>query len=251
MALPTPAAFWPLTVTAGVNDKIDGFSDIAWVATIAAGTYYSPTDVAAAVKAALDAGDGTAGGDPYDVTIAAGRVTIGGRQGPFRLLFATGPNAAVSARDLLGFGAVDFGVPVAVTSVTAPHQHRNAWHPDQPIASDTGEIAAFLRSQNRSIGGRVKSVQFGSAVYDRGISFTHLPPYKVFKAEEGAEHVNEALERLIEDGWARFRWWPDATIEGTYIDYVLDIESAKRVLYDRLSPGCALYDYPLRFLKYQ
>lgn len=58
MALALPRAFWPVTITAGVNDKIDvkrTSDSTLFAATVAAGTYYTPQALARAVRDALHA----------------------------------------------------------------------------------------------------------------------------------------------------------------------------------------------------
>jgi hypothetical protein len=247
MALPLPKAFWPITIVVGVNDALDArnSADDPIPATIAPGTYYSAADLAAAVKAALDA----TGFTLFNVSVTAtGRFSIDRTNNLFDLLFATGPRVASSIHPLLGYASADrMNVTAAQVSNS---QHQNGWYAEDPVADDTGDLPSFTRAQTRALGGHVKSVQFGDALYDRSVSLQFLPEYKVFKALEGATYVNEALERLIESGWARFRWWPDASAEGTWTDYVLELESARKLLRDRLSPGMSRYAYPLRFLKY-
>jgi hypothetical protein len=261
MALPLPRAFWPVTIVAAVNDAIDfQMNGVVLAATIAPGTYYSAADLCTAIAAAMNAITSTAGGGSYaahafwGASVVGGRVRIANTSGTattYTLLFSTGASAVASARDVLGYGAVNaaFTSP-GQTYVAAASQHQNGWYAEDPVADDTGDLPSFVRAQTRALGGHVKSVQFGDAVYDRSVSLQFLPEYKVFKALEGATHVNEALERLIESGWARFRWWPDASAEGTWTDYVLELESARKLLRDRLSPGMSRYAYPLRFLKY-
>ncbi len=78
MPPPVPCAMWPFTITAGVNDSVvvsspSGFT--AYRATVAAGTYLSPADLAAAVRVALQA----AWANGWTVTpTASGRLTITG-----------------------------------------------------------------------------------------------------------------------------------------------------------------------------
>jgi hypothetical protein len=243
MALPLPKVFWPVTITTGVNDKLDfRIGAPVYVAAIAAGIYYSAATLAAAAQAALTA----AAANDWSVTVSTltGRVTISGTT-YFILGFGSGSNKAIDAAEILGFAAVD----VEGTSVTGAHQHQNGWYPELPVTDDTGDLASWFRTQSRSHSGRVKTVQLGGTKYDRGVSFGFLSPHKIFQTEEGG-YVNEALERLIESGYGRFRYWPDGSVEGTSSDYVLEIETAKRLLRNRLSPGAALYSYPLKFLRH-
>jgi hypothetical protein len=250
MALALPKAFWPLTIVAGVNDLIDvkvGAS--TYLATIAPGTYDHPvwyageasTSLLGAVQVALQA----AVANTWTHAVVAGRVRIGGAAA-FELLFSTGANAAASARDVLGYGAVDTS---AAASATAANQHQNAWYADDPVADDTGELPAFERAQTVALGGPVKSIEFAKR-YGRAVSLAFLQPHKVFTAEEGSTHSNEAIERLLEDGWSRFRWWPDASVETDWADYALDLDSAKALPRDRLARAVALYSLTLKLRKF-
>jgi hypothetical protein len=258
MPLPIPKAFWPFTVVAGVNDRIDfKVGANTYVATITPGTYTHPfwfagdleTSLASAIVFALSAAYGAvdwfSGPAPGG---APGRFLISNVQNvPVQLLGATGANVARSALGWIGWGAVDGGFNV---QNIVPSQHANGWYAEDPVEDDTDELPSWNRAQTRALGGAVKSVQFGGTLYERSIALGFLQPYKVFKNAEGAQHANEALERLIESGWSRFRWWPDGSAEATYGDYVLDLDTAKRLLRNRLSPGAAFYSYPLRFLKF-
>lgn len=247
MAPALPKAFWPLIVAAGVNDKIDFRRDGAGAddtATIAAGTYLSAALLAVAVQTALDAAYAT--GDWTVSVSATGRVTIAHSATAFVLKFSTGANAATSARDLLGFGTVD---TVSGLSATGANQHQNGWYAEDPVVDDTRDLPAFERAQTVALGGPVKSLEFATR-YGRSISLAFLQPHKVFKEDEGSTHLNEAIERLVEDGWSRFRWWPDASVEGTSADYALDIDSAKTLPRDRLARAVALYSLTLKLRKF-
>jgi hypothetical protein len=347
---PKPCAMWPVTITAGVNDKIDvEIGGGAYAASIAAATYYSPAGFAEAVRAAL-AGievfnvvdsygiaftyDGSpylflltpglysragllamiverfesvlpgatweatlsgahvltidsnaaawgpsgtspgwtllgftagsfprapgvtqAGDAPLDlaavsngwtVTVSEqGKATIANAVS-FSLLFATGANAATSARNVLGFGAVD---TASATSATAQHQMENCWFAAYPAADDTGDLDDYHRAQTVSEAGVVRSIQYGSQRLVRTVVLDFIPAHKMFIAAEGA-NANEAIQRLFRSGWSRFRWFPDATDLATGADYVLTPETAKALPRNRLAPGTALYSVTLKMRRF-
>lgn len=214
-----PKAFWPLTITAGSNDKIDFNRGGVKAATIAAATYYSAADLATAVDTALTAADGATS---WTVTVSAtGRFTIAA-SASFTLLFSTGANAATSARHVLGYGSVDTG---SATSQTATYQHQNGWYGDRSVGFDGRPAFRRLAAQTVSLAKNVRSVTWAEAEL-RAINLVNLPAAKTKIDREGSA-LNEAIERLWRDGFARFRWWPDASVEGTSVDYALD-ESALR-----------------------
>jgi hypothetical protein len=215
MATPKPKAFWPLTISAA-NGKTDFDRGGVKVATIAAATYYSAAELAAAVVVALEAADAT---PVWACSVSAtGRVTVSADLA-FVLLFSTGANAAASARDVLGFGAVD---TASATSATGQYQHQAGWYADRAVRRDSKPRAERLIAGDVSHAGLVRSVQFGDVRELRAVELTMLRPEKAKISREGA-NVNEAIERLWRDGAGRFRWWPDAADEATYVDYALDI----------------------------
>jgi len=236
-----PKAFWPLTITAGVNDRIDfKIGASALNAVVPAGIYYTVLDLLNALYTAMQAAT-TAGGFPthanwtYGV-LATGRVRIGNSSGlavTYTLAFSTGAGAAVSLRNVLGYGAVDaaFTSP-GVAYVDSTNQHQNGWYGDRSIGFDGKAWFKRTSAQGVALAGTVKSLTFGEQEL-RTIAFTNLPAAKT-KVEREGSSLNEALERLWRDGFARFRWWPDATVDGTYVDYCLDGEALKEFNPQRL-----------------
>jgi hypothetical protein len=164
----------------------------------------------------------------------------------FSLLFATGANAATSARTILGFGAVD---TASATSATAANQMEGCWFPGESVADDTGDLDVYERAQTASLAGVVKSLDYATRLV-RAVSFSLLPPHKVFIANEGSTYLNEAVQRLFRSGWTRFRWFNDATDLATGTDYVLDLDTAKQLPRNRLSPGAALYSLNLKMRRF-
>ncbi len=184
----------------------------------------------------------------YSELLAAnptGHIAIGGNAA-FSLLFASGANAATSARDVLGWGTTDTGS--ALTAVST-YQHQNGWYADRPVVDDTGDLPNYERAQALALGGQTYGLDFGTR-YNRLVSLMGLNSYKTWKADEGISNVNEALERLLDNGWQRLRWWKDASVEGTYEDLMLDAGRMKIPPRQRLSPGKAMYSLALPFLKF-
>jgi hypothetical protein len=177
-----------------------------------------------------------------------GRLTVAlvGDGAQFSLKFSTGANAATSARDVLGFGAVD---TASATSATAGHQMENCWFAAYPAADDTGDLDDYHRAQTVSEAAVVKSIQYGSPRLARTVVLDFIPAHKMFIADEGA-NANEAIQRFFRYGWTRFRWFPDATDLATGTDYVLHIDSAKALPRNRLAPGTALYSVTLKMRRF-
>lgn len=167
------------------------------------------------------------------------------------------PGAWVLTTGAVVAPAADGGPPVlgfsgntqAGTQVTSQAQHQNAWYADDPVVDDSGDRAIYERSQTVALSGKVRGATHATR-YRRAIVLGSLAAWKVWSEDEGTSHLNEALERLLASGWARFRWFPDQTLLGTGTDYALDLKSAEALPRDRLSPGAALYSLTLQLRKY-
>lgn len=242
MAVANPMAFWPLVITTGTNDKIDfkvgaGAQETA---AIAAGTYYDIDMLCAAVQSALNA--------THNITwtcnpaATTGIITIAGASS-FTILFSTGTNAAISMRNILGFGAVD---TTPGTTCSGTLQHQNGWYADRgPLTQSPLTPVWKDRGQTISISGRGKLVTYGKT-YVKKVSLGMLKPWKTTIADEAlqANSTNQAIERLVESGAGRFRWWPDQTVRGTNADYFLDLSNVKEMPWNRYSYGLARYAMP-------
>lgn len=235
-----PKAFWPVTISAS-NGKIDFNRGGVKVATIAAGTYYSAAELATAVDAALTAADGATTWTVDFPTTGKVRVSA---SAAFVLLFSTGANAAASARHILGFGVVD---TASSTSAVATYQHQNGWYGDRSVGFDGKAWFRRLGGQTVALSGRPKAVTWSELEY-RSVTFSNLPAWKA-KVEREGSNLNEALERLWRDGFARFRWWPDASVEGTYTDYALEERDLKEFNPARLASK-ELYTQAWTFRRY-
>jgi hypothetical protein len=263
MAPPLVRAFWAVTIAAGVNDALD-LSYPAVTATIAPGTYYSIDSLLDAVCAAINAATGKTGAAWYltHPTRATSGIWWNSPSSPIGCVVIqaptyydetgihfdfqeSAPHYASSAHKLLGFSD---GTPGGSYRTFAPRQHPNGWYADDPVAEDGYDRPIDIkRAQTRALSGKVRTRTFSTS-YERTIALAFLPPHKVFISEEGASHVNEALERLFLDGAERLRWWPDASDPATYADYALD--AGTKFDPRRLSPGAELYAQAMRFLRY-
>lgn len=221
-----------LHVTA-VGTNVAATSDdggVTWTSrTIPAGSY---KDVALAPSGTVVSWSSSTG--------ATGRVTLSSAVAS-TLNFSSGAHASTSARDILGFGAVD---TASGSTHAAANQHQNGWYPERVVTFDSREEYERMAAGTVAHSGKTKIVTFGSARLQRRVSIGWLPEWKTKIAREGA-YTNEALERLWREGFARFRWWPDATVEGTYDDWVLDPADLTKFKPDR-DDRMQLYSYTLR-----
>ncbi len=157
--------------------------------------------------------------------------------------------AAQSAWPLLG-GPTDYGVVLnEAAGWQSLFQHQNGWYGVDPAIDDTDDLPLYERAQSVALGGQSYGLDFGTR-RQRLFTLGFLPAHKAWKVSELNANQNQAIERLFDSGWQRFRWWPDASAEGTSEDLVLDLDTAKAMLRDRLSPGNPLYGLKLRAWKF-
>ncbi len=254
MALPVPKAFWPLSVLAGVNDKIDfKVAGVTYAATVAVGTYrqagwYAGAEawsLLSAVQGAMRTASGRV--DLWVSVTAMGHFSIRVDGATLDLLFSTGANKVTSLHPALGYTDTDLSAGAGV-ELASQKQHQNGWYAVDPVFSDTRDLPQYDRRQSLAKSGRVRGLEVAKRK-TRAIELAFLPARKVYIVDEGANWY-EAIERLFDVGWARFRWWPDGTVESGWTDYALDIDTAKELPYRRLNPANALYALTLRMRQY-
>jgi hypothetical protein len=112
------------TIVSGWNDRIDvSRGGSTYVATIAAGTYGTGTELAAAIVTALEAADPTpVWACSYSATLFTFTVSA---DLAHTLLFGTGANLARSAALEIGFAAADSTSATSHTGATAVYQSRH------------------------------------------------------------------------------------------------------------------------------
>lgn len=148
-------------------------------------------------------------------------------------------SAAVASTDDLLPPVLGFSESTALAaSLEAPHQHQNGWYADRPIGADSKPWFKRTIGQTVAFTGKLKQVRYAEQEF-RTLAFNGLPAWKAKVAREGGRN-NEALERLWRDGSARFRWWDDASVEGTFVDLALE-EAAAKEFNPKRATGKELY----------
>lgn len=261
-AAPIPRACWDITITASVNDRIrvrdaNSVYTTPILITIAAGTYATPealaTAVAAAIQAALRAdGGATTTETCVSAVSVAGKITFafGSLAGGSSLLWSFGTvyNALAT---LLGFDANVTQNGTAVTN--QPYwQVQNFWTPGLPVRSDPRERSTYPRSVVETTGNQVVTVDLVStALTRRTIAFEHLAASKTLISQETTGNggtTNQALERLFvatTGGYAKFRWYDDATDLSTYSTYALRQNCAQAFVATRMYDSLEIYSTTL------
>lgn len=179
-------------------------------------------------------------------TSSTGRCTIAITANTFNFLNLTGTNQATSHRYYLGFPATD---QTGAAYYTGTRQHNYGWYAEDPPVDDTGNIAEYIRSGSVALSGKGKTLHF-SKRYIRTVELAFLPAYKVFLTEEeSGTYLFESIENFFQDGYGRFRYWPDQTVAGTYDDYYLHEDTYKAFQRKRLSPGLARYSISMKMRK--
>ncbi len=238
---PKPMAFWPLTVTLNVNDRFE-FRFASSFGTprtcvIPPDTYYSAASFAAAVQAGMQAVDYR-----WIVSVTGtGRFHFEWPVGDWSLKLGSGVGAGNGIAQAMGFAQTDYEWQQVLDS---PYQHQNGWYADRPVLDDQGDKYERSGASSVALDGTLQALTFGTPRAFREIQLTNMPPSKAFIVKEGAA-LNEALERLWLGAWGRFRWWPDATMPGTYGDYALDEKTLGAFNPSRLYRGKELYSFRL------
>lgn len=251
MSIVKPKVFWPLTISASNrNIAIRLTGSTQYTATIATGTYYSAESLRAAIQTAIQAVGGGAVFNLLTVTVdATGHFVF---TESFGMAFSFDWNRGGftnSAVSVLGFLAINYDSAGNPAVVTAPKQHPNGWYGPCAVEFDSlpirdreaDTITTALSGQNKII--------TENELSRRKIILAYLPPEKTYLAYATSD-ANQPLENWWADGRARFRYWPDGTVEATYYDYVLDMDSMKKFEPERMYKQKALYRIQFGFKGY-
>lgn len=245
MSLEVPRIFWPVVIDS-TNDDVR-FTHAAsgtgtFNGTVANATYTSPEDLMDAVvnglRLAVDGGP-TAFQDIGDCFVTysistSGVITLNWTfedlSTPLGIKWGQSTSHQALAT-LLGFPTantdytVTAGSPETATAIgTSQMQHY--WTPGVPVESDTGsgstdfDTSYIATVSTNAAGQQVSTLWTGTPTYQRTVAFSFLTKDKIWTAGEGSS-VNQALERLLVGGYAKFRYWPDRATLGTYADYFL------------------------------
>lgn len=134
--------FDPITIVASSNDTMD-FTDGsgAQVATVAAGTYKDPYELASALQTAMDAESSDTITVTYDDETQ--KFTLASTGGTFSLDFATGPNTADTIAPAIAFSVADQASPGPHTSdlaVDLAPQFTPAFDDQQPLVAKDNQV---------------------------------------------------------------------------------------------------------------
>lgn len=137
--------FNPIKITSGVNDKLDFVDDDgSFSATVPAGFYRDPHELAAAIKAAMQAANS---GETKTVTYLddSGKFKIQSSGSVLSLLFLTGANNAASIDVTLGYTHTDKTGVAAGTGYTS--QNALSWAPGVTPVYDSGDPIAAKNNE--------------------------------------------------------------------------------------------------------
>lgn len=134
------------TIVAGFNDKIDFNRGGVKSATIAAGTYVTGADLAAAIVSALEAADAT---PVWACSYVGGIFTISSDLA-FTLLWSSGANKATSCAPDIGFAYTDTASATSHAAASAAYQSRHYVGFD--FGSALSPLAFAVRGHNASGG---------------------------------------------------------------------------------------------------
>lgn len=237
MSIALPKVFWPIVIT-GANQIVvitSGGGDRT--AAIAVATYYSAVELAAALQVAIRAAHASLSAATVAVS-ATGYISI--TNGTAFTVKVTDVTFTDETATLLGFGTADVASSGGV--VTAPYQHGNGWYADVAIRTDSLTIRdRSMTAKTRAESGQTKTI-YSTELSSRELGFAYLKPEKTFEDYEATTYTNQAIEHWWADGADRFRYWPDGTVEATYVDLVLDLETSSKWQPKRQYVKKALYE---------
>ncbi len=245
MSIPLPKAFWPVTIDATNNKIYVRQVSTDYTGTIASATYYSAETLRAAVQTALIAAGGAGS---WTVTLSAtGRFAFVNSSTAFSTRFASLTTAAAST--ILGYGAVNLtATGSGPYTAAAPVQHTNGWYSAVAVRRDSGTLRD--RTADRmtvTLAGQNKRIVEGEVTM-RTLFWSYLTDAKTHVEFESST-TNEAIERWWRDGAARFRYWPDGTVEATYGDYFFDEETMQDFRPERMDTK-ALWSFLMKLRGY-
>lgn len=240
MTIAKPKAYWPLTVD-GTNDIMIVFSGgLDRTCTLAHATYYSAVTLAAAIQTAIRAVGGAL--SAITVSVSATGIITFTNGSAFTLRFTSAFFQFPAAR--IGFTAVA-DVASSGGVITSPNQHSGGWYAATAIRDDSLTIRdRSMTAKTRAESGQTKTI-YSSELSARNLLFQYLTPEKTYIAYEST-YVNQSIENLWADGADRFRFWSDGTVEGTYTDLVLDLETSRTFAPKRMFIKKALYEISLK-----
>lgn len=248
MSIVSPKFYWPLVITAANKAFKADIGAGTITINIAEGTYLSAASLATALATALNAGGfgGTAQVvyPTTSLTVAIGTIIISW-PAPWSMI-GTGNTLA----PLLGMNQVDHA---AVFDggfqyvVTGDFQHANGFYPKVPPITDTLPIRnSAMNTVTRAASGQTKFI-LETELAEREWEFGYLPPERTYKTFEGfSGDRNKAIERLWDSGYARFRYFPNATSESDPLDYVLSLDSIQKFAPTRMYQKKALYSWRIK-----
>ena len=237
MSIALPKVFWPIVIDGSNQIVIITSGGGDRTAAIATGTYYSAVTLAAALQVAIRAAHASLSAATVAVS-ATGYFSI--TNGTTFTVKVTSGSFAAATATLLGFGTSD--VTDTGGTVTAPYQHGNGWYSDVAVRTDSLTIRdRSMTAKTRAESGQTKTI-YSTELSSRELGFAYLKPEKTYQGYEATTYTNQAIERWWADGADRFRYWPDGTVEATYVDLVLDLETSTKFQPKRQYVKKALYE---------
>jgi hypothetical protein len=216
---PKPKVFWPLTITTANQKLYFRQSSTDYNGSIAVGVYYSAALFATAVTTALNAVVGKSGTFATAVS-DAGVVTIS--NSTTATILRWGFNTTATASGLLGWTNTDTS---SALSHVAPHVMSNGWWAPLAVRSDSKNYYESPDSVvTLAVGGQNKALDETELVR-RDVEFAYLTEERALTEVSSGYDVRKAIENWWRYGRGRFRYWADASVDGTSEDYFLDQES--------------------------
>lgn len=260
-----PPMFWGLLTIGSANNKIywretNGATPLDLSTTIPSNDYYPDSALSSESLASIIGSymslESSASGYSATYTVAVDRTygtlavsASGGTLTGFALMITTSQaNKLLTGGDwdpgeqgLSHFGfAVDSSVPGFSLSVAGDTQSSNAWHPQGPIPETTvvagdDKIDRTVMTQNRSIGGRVKTRDFVGLIPPRQTNYNEQRNFELrFLSDADRNNYRTYFYLCYAKGGGRFRFFPDRSDMTEFEERILLESSGKEFAPSRL-----------------
>jgi len=244
---------WPLTVDSSNQTfkyKENVITPVDRTATITAGTYWAPKELASELETQMNA----LGGYTYTLTVSEGVISFSaGVTSSFGFYSYVDGNTAAY---ITGYGDTATGWRSNAGVYTMPHQTWNAFcfGSDGPdLADDTEDRGEVQAPAQVSLSGTVARRPLGSIVYTREIKISFVPRDKMFKDSDGnkKQSIEDLFEYVNSGSNLYVRYYPDQSDTASYIEYVIMPSGEKDSLagWDRIDPAVELWGGRLRLRK--
>jgi len=173
--------------------------------------------------------------------------------------FLTGADGATGSlgEDHFGF-MVDAAVPSEAATHVGDNAHSNAWYPTAPDSGptlstdDLGNLSS-LAVNSVSLGGKTLTYDFGDSTRDQRYQEVRALSFRFLSAASRTQFEDQFWLVYAKQGApsGRFRYFPDRSDTGTYIQYHLTGDILNAANFTRSTPSISRWDIAFSMKRYK